>query len=192
MAEDAKESTRFAPVVLAGLVSAAILAVTSAKNWVELDLAADARVGFTDKDLRADSPLALSLSLVVLAAWGVVLVSRRRARLVVLVVAALADLGVLACVLLAPSTLPDQIRTNLSLGHAGSSSMTAAYWIAMVGGIVCLVALGQALRYAPRWPEMSSRYDAPTAGTDTDVSAEDLADRELWKALDEGRDPTES
>ena len=187
-----KEPTRFAPVVLAGLMSAALLAVTSAKDWVRLDLSAAARVGFTDQDLRADSPLALALSLVVLAAWGVVLVTRRRARMVVLALAVLADLGVLACVLRAPGTLPDQIRTNLSLGHAGSSTSTTAYWLAMVAGIVCLVALGEGLRHAPRWPEMSSRYDAPSAQTEADVSGEDLADRELWKALDEGRDPTES
>jgi uncharacterized membrane protein (TIGR02234 family) len=192
MAEAVREPTRFAPVVLAGLISAVLLAVTSAKDWVELDLSAGARVGFTDQDLRADSPLALSLSLVVLAAWGVVLVSRRRARMVVLVLAVLADLGVLACVLRAPGTLPDQIRTNLSLGHAGSATTTTAYWLALVAGIVCLVALGAGVRLVPRWPEMSSRYDAPEAGTAADVPAEDLADREFWKALDEGRDPTES
>ncbi|RNL79679.1 Trp biosynthesis-associated membrane protein [Nocardioides marmorisolisilvae] len=190
-----KQPTRFGPVVLAGLMTAALAAVTSAKAWVRLDLPASARVGLTADDLRADSPLALALSLVVLAAWGVVLVSRRWARQVVLVIALLADIGVLACLVRAPGDLPDQIRTQLSLGHAGSASPTAAYWVALVATLLGLVAIGQGVRYAPRWPEMSSRYDAPTgAGSDgpgDDVRAEDLADRELWKAMDEGHDPTE-
>ncbi|MFL6173761.1 MAG: Trp biosynthesis-associated membrane protein [Marmoricola sp.] len=191
----AKAPTRFGPVVLAGLMTAALSAVTSAKAWVELDLPASARVGLTADDLRADSPLALALALVVLAAWGVVLVSRERTRRIVLALAALADLGVLACVVRAPSELPDQIRTQLSLGHAGDASPTAAYWIALVTAIAGLAAIIEGLRFAPRWPEMSSRYDAPSGSGGNQpteaVADEDLADRELWKAMDEGRDPTQ-
>jgi len=183
-------ATRFGPVVLAGLMTAALMAVTSAKTWVEIDLPGTARAGLSDGDLRADMPLALALSLVVLAAWGVVLVSRKRARQVVLAVALLADLGVLVCVLRAPSTLPGQIRTQLALGHAGTSSLTPAYYVAMVAAIAAPVAIGQGLKYAPRWPEMSSRYDAPTASSPEAVPAEELADLELWKALDDGQDPT--
>lgn len=185
--------TRFGPVVLAGLMTAALTAVTSARAWFELDLVEPARVGLTDDNLRADSPLALALALVVLASWGVVLVTRGRVRRAVLLVALLADLGVLACVVRAPFTLPDQIRHQLALGGSGSAHPSPAYLVAAVAAVLGLLAIAAGLQFVSRWPEMSSRYDAPTGpATGADRSAEDtdLADRELWKAMDEGRDPT--
>ena len=43
----------------------------------------------------------------------------------------------------------------------------------------------------PRWPEMGTRYDAPAARTPTAVdAADDASNRDLWKAIDEGHDPT--
>ena len=54
-----------------------------------------------------------------------------------------------------------------------------------------------ALRLVRTWPEMGSRYDAPTGarGGDGTDPAEAPADHpteniDIWKALDEGRDPT--
>ena len=47
------------------------------------------------------------------------------------------------------------------------------------------------LALVPRWPEMGTRYDAPTGAGAAD--AHDAAPKEnidIWKALDEGRDPT--
>ncbi len=38
----------------------------------------------------------------------------------------------------------------------------------------------------PSWPEMGDKYDRPT-GPPAEQADDDLA---LWKALDEGRDPT--
>lgn len=181
----------FGPVLLLGLATAAVTSVTSARAWFRLDLPQLARVGLTDTELHADMPLALALSLVVLAGWGVVLVSRRRARLVALVVALIADLGVLACAARAPFTLPDQIRAQVLAGDHVAADPTYAYLIATAAAGLSLAALVAGLRLAPRWPEMSSRYDAPTGGPAEPVAAEDLADLELWKALDEGRDPTE-
>ena len=69
----------FGPVVLGGLGSAAIVAVASARDWFRLG--SNEKVGFLvpDDQLRADMPLALALSLVLLAAWGVVLVTGVRA-----------------------------------------------------------------------------------------------------------------
>ena len=54
-----------------------------------------------------------------------------------------------------------------------------------------------ALRLVRTWPEMGSRYDAPTGarGSDSTGPAEARTDHpteniDIWKALDEGRDPT--
>ena len=42
---------------------------------------------------------------------------------------------------------------------------------------------------APRWPEMGSRYDAPTGRPGR--RPEDLDDLDLWRAIDQGHDPTD-
>jgi len=189
MAEQDEQPTRFAPVVLAGFASAAVLTVTAARNWFELG-GNKMGVGVPSSELRADMPLALALALIVLAAWGVVLVTGPRARRLVLALAGVADLGIVACVVAAPMTLPDQIRTDLAVDGGLRGEPTTAYLVAAVVVVLALAPIVAGWRLAPLWPEMSSRYDAPTAAataSDPDAPTDDLS---LWKALDEGRDPT--
>jgi hypothetical protein len=190
MAED-EQPTRFAPVVLLGAASAAVLAVTGARDWFVVNPDGKILLGVTDADRSADMPLALALALVLLAAWGVVLVTRSRARRLVLVVAGMATLGVGACLVRAPFVLPDQIRTGLAYDGPTNADPKLAYVVACVALPLALAAIAAGWRYVPRWPEMSSRYDAPTARSTEQEPAAELADLELWKALDEGRDPTE-
>ena len=48
-----------------------------------------------------------------------------------------------------------------------------------------------AVRLVPSWPEMGSRYDAP--GTPAPATEpEPTREQDLWAALDEGRDPTDT
>ena len=42
---------------------------------------------------------------------------------------------------------------------------------------------------APGWPAMGSRYDAPGARADAEDAAPDT-EQDMWRALDDGRDPT--
>ena len=77
---------------------------------------------------------------------------------------------------------------------SGGSKLAARWWFwaAAAGALLSLVATGLAVWWAPAWPEMGSRYDAP-AGTTAPTPAADPAEQsnlELWKAIDEGRDPT--
>ena len=52
------------------------------------------------------------------------------------------------------------------------------------------LAAAAAVRYAPAWPEMGSRYEAPVGAPAT--TAEDAdGNLDLWKAMDEGHDPTD-
>jgi hypothetical protein len=55
--------------------------------------------------------------------------------------------------------------------------------VAGVAASLSAAGFGVVLARAQRWPEMSRRYDAPT-------DQESRTDNDLWKALDEGRDPT--
>jgi uncharacterized membrane protein (TIGR02234 family) len=182
-----KRATHFASVVLAGLATAGLAAVASAKPWFAASLDVQQRLGVRESDRSADMPLALALALVVLAAWGVVLVSRTRARRVVLTLSALAAAGLVACVVAAPFSLPGQVRDQVGAGR-GSFGVGPSGWYvaAAVAAVLGLVAVLAAWVLAPRWPAMSSRYDAP-AGRRTSEAADETS---LWKALDEGRDPT--
>ena len=57
--------------------------------------------------------------------------------------------------------------------------------------VLSVVPAALAVRLVPTWPEMGSRYDAPGS---REPSTEETPTREqdLWAALDEGRDPTDT
>jgi uncharacterized membrane protein (TIGR02234 family) len=146
-------------------------------------------------DEVASSPLGTALAFVVLACWGVLLVTRGRFRRGVAALAVLTALGYAATVAWAPSNLPDHLaeqvrrRTGTTLDD---TAITGWFWLAVVAGVLVLASTVLALRLVRTWPEMGTRYDAPTgapaAGTDDAVPPTDNID--IWKALDEGRDPT--
>lgn len=187
MADDAKPRTGFGPTVLAGLATAGLTAVASGKPWFRAAVDPNLVAGVRDSDRSADMPVALALGLVVLAGWGAVLVTRGRFRRAVAGLALVAALGVIASVVSAPFTLPDQVRENLPGGSQHVSvSPTGWFVTAAVAAVLSGVVLVLAWRQIPAWPTMSSRYDAPA----TQPSAE-ADDADLWKALDAGRDPTD-
>ena len=175
-----------APVVLAGLATSALTAVAAGKPWFRAAVDFKLVSGVRDSDRSADMPLALALSLVVLAGWGAVLVTRGRVRRAMAAVALVAAVGVVSCVVAAPFTLPDQVRENLLPGSDDVSvSMTGWFVASAIGAVLAAVVLAVAWLRSPGWPTMSSRYDAPaTRSTGAD-------DTDLWKALDAGHDPTD-
>ena len=184
----------FAPVLGVGLAAGILVAVAGNRTWLDYDDAAtraalDAVVGGVD---AGQMPLATALALVVLACWGVVLVSRGGFRRAVAVLGAVAALGVVATVVSAWFLLPDQRVEPLAL-EAGSMrglSWTGWYWAAAVGSVLSVTATAAAVRWVPDWPEMGSRYDAPGAAERPQEAGEDQTNLDLWRSIDEGRDPT--
>ncbi|MFC4784635.1 Trp biosynthesis-associated membrane protein [Nocardioides sp. MAHUQ-72] len=185
----------FGPVVLLGLVGAGLAAVAGNKPWAHAE--GDSAGQLSSLALSVDSgkaPAAGALALVVLACWGVVLVTRGRVRRAVALLGAVASLGTLAAVVAGWSSVVDTLRadyaavgiTDVAVSHTGW------FWAAAAGAVLSLVATVLAVRWAPAWPEMGSRYDAPTGGRPAQaaVAPEDQSNLELWKAIDEGRDPT--
>ncbi|HET6651533.1 MAG TPA: Trp biosynthesis-associated membrane protein [Nocardioides sp.] len=180
---------RFGPTVLAGLGASALTAVAAAQPWAEAD-GDNAGVAVSAvADGNDVAPLALALALVALASWGVLLVLRGSARRLVAVVGTLAAGGVLAAVVSAfgsaQDAAVDAAQAAGATGDTFTSSLTAWYWTTGVAAAFSLAALGVAVARAPRWPSMGSRYDAPSARETSPATTEDL-----WKALDEGHDPT--
>jgi hypothetical protein len=167
----------FAGTLLLGGASAVVAAVASNAVWAERAADTPGPAGsnqLTGSDLV---PLVVPLALVTLACWGAVLVLRRRGRRVVAVIGAAAGLAAAAVV----------------VGRvAGADDVTGAWpWVVAAAALVTALAFARAWVAAPAWPEMSGRYDR----RDGREPAEDDAPgaqtaTELWRALDEGRDPT--
>lgn len=196
MPEAASGRRTFGPVVLLGLATAALAAVASAKPWIGQDSTAgssDASMAALDSGTRF--PLASAISLVLLAAWGVLLVTRGRVRRTFALLAAVAAAGLLVSVVVAYLTLPETARDSFDelMGRQSSDpGFTGWFWTTAVCAVLALVPAGLAVRLVGRWPEMGSRYDAPGApATTTEVTTTD-PERDLWHALDEGRDPTDT
>jgi uncharacterized membrane protein (TIGR02234 family) len=193
----------FGPVVLAGLAAAGLTALGGSRDWASAPATGPTTgpttglsAGLAFGDTGARVPLAAALSLVVLAAWGVLLVTRRRVRRATAVLACLAATGVVATVLFgygpAADGLTQRMSEGLTDGAVGPVARTGWYWASLVASAVSALATAVAVRLVPYWPEMGSRYDAPGAGRGGSGSGSlaDATGLDLWRALDEGRDPT--
>jgi len=135
-------------------------------------------------------PLVGALALVALAAWGVVLVLRGRARRLVALVGLLASVGALVAVVAGLGTAEEAaIEAAVARGATGDAfrtSLSAWYYLSGVGAVLTAGGLAVAVVRAPGWPAMGSRYDAPSAP----AAAAPTTEEDMWRALDEGRDPT--
>jgi uncharacterized membrane protein (TIGR02234 family) len=185
----------FARAVLIGLGSAALVAVAGNQAWAK---AAEGQgIGQEVASVsvavgEAKAPLVTALALVVLASWGVLLVTRGRFRRVIGWVAGVASVGLIAAVLAAFFAAPDVVAdayepygvTEIEV------SRTAWSWLALAGAMLALGAAALAVRDAGRWPQMGRRYDAPGADG-PDPKPGESSSLDLWKAIDEGRDPTD-
>ena len=191
----AERRSTFGPTVLVGLASAALVAVAGNQAWAkaaegqgigEEVASVSAAVG------GAKAPLATALALVVLAAWGVLLVTRGRFRRVLSWVLAVAALGLLVAVVGALFAAPDAVADAYEPYGITEIDVqrTAWSWLALAGSMLALGAAALAARDVGRWPQMGKRYDAPGAAEPTAAPGE-RSNLDLWKAMDEGRDPTE-
>lgn len=192
----AEQRKTFGPILLLGLASGILAAVAGARPWVSgssgtVDTStASAAATFDTTGIR-ESPLAAALALVVLACWGVVLVTRGRVRRTVAALGAVAAIGALVTTVLAFWSLQDALSDALleaSGVDTNQVTFTAWYAAAMIGAVGSVVATLAAVRFTPSWPEMGTRYDSPTGEV---APKEPEGNIEIWKALDEGDDPTE-
>ena len=185
----------FGPVVLLGVASAGLAALAGSRAWVGFDVVEDAgsgsgayssTIGITLNALP-EAPLVAALAFVVLASWGVLLVTRGRVRRGMAMLVVVASAGMLIAVVVAFVTGPDSLRETLAeIQVPIDVHRTAWPWVGVAASLVALVAAVLAWRLVPTWPEMGSRYDAP--GSTPPPREETSLD--LWRALDHGRDPT--
>ncbi len=201
MADARSPRSSFGPIVLLGLAAGALAAVAGSKPWVtgtsgDIDTSVDstsAMASILNIDGARESPLAAALALAVLACWGVLLVTRGLFRRGVAVLALVAAVGLAAATAEGFWSLPDKLADSLvevSGTDTVSTSFTGWYAAALVGAVLSVVATLAAVLRVRSWPEMGTRYDAPGArpsGEEAPVPTDNI---DIWKALDEGRDPT--
>ena len=193
----------FGPVVLLGLAGAALAAVAGNKPWTEAYRAGGDcgtyPADLSGLDLAKDAPLAGSLALALLATWGVILVTRGLVRRLMAVLAVVGSVGFLAATWDARTSLKAAALEDVveRFGQPAAGCEAAAihmndWWpAALAAGLVGLVAALLAVVLAPHWPEMGSKYDAPsTAGGPIAAPLEEQSSTDLWKSLDAGHDPT--
>jgi uncharacterized membrane protein (TIGR02234 family) len=179
----------FGPVVLVGVAGTGVCALSGSKPWG----APDGDAGSTLVDRTGGHvPLAAALGLVGLACWGVFLVTRGRVRRAVAVLGAVVAIALVSTAVVGRASALDSARHGtVDLGRTPAGAHTTGWWwVAIVGAVLALAAAALAVRHAAGWPEMGSRYDAPTGGPATEDPA-DLEDIDLWRAIDQGRDPTD-
>jgi Tryptophan-associated transmembrane protein (Trp_oprn_chp) len=170
-----RPSASLARTVTVGVVSAGLAAVASNAVWaVQRATPAQRPEELAGGDLV---PVVVPLTLVTLACWGAVLVLRRRGRRVVAVLGAAAALAA-------------GVVTSVRAAGAGDLDLTAWPWVVAGATTVTALALGRAWVAAPVWPEMSSRYDRRAESEARGAEPPPQTPAELWRALDEGRDPT--
>jgi uncharacterized membrane protein (TIGR02234 family) len=185
---------RFGPVVLVGLASAGLAAVAGNRDWVGWSAAREkpsSLLTLSGNDVAA-VPLAGALALVLLACWGVLLVTRARVRRVVAGLGLMVAVGMVVTAVLGQRSATDGLHAELA--EVGVEDVTthlvAWFWIYLAAALLSVAAAAAAVRLAPSWPEMSSRYDAPGAApvrADPDDPDNSL---DLWRAIDQGHDPT--
>lgn len=181
--------------MLAGLAGSGVATVGATNPWFVADLVDAAPVGPAVAGTGGQVPLAVSLGLVCLATWGALLVTRGGIRRALALAGAVAAAGLLVTWAWAWWSVPDELERDL-VGRGATSVETSPgpwWWLSGLGGVVALAAAAAGVRLAPGWPEMGRRYDAPSGPmslADGDRSESEATGRDLWRALDEGRDPT--
>ena len=191
----ADQKRTFGPTVLVGLASGAMVAVAGNQAWAKAaegqgigEQVASVSVAVGE----AKAPLATALALVLLASWGVLLVTRGRFRRVISWLVAVVAVGLLAAVVGAFLAAPDAVLDAYKPYGVTDIDVqrTAWTWVALAGAMLALGAAAIAARDVGSWPQMGRRYDAPGAA-DADPDPEERSNLDLWKAMDEGRDPTQ-
>jgi uncharacterized membrane protein (TIGR02234 family) len=185
----------YAPVVLGTLAAGGLAFFTASRTWAHARIAAEGLPPDTVKVSGSDSqPIITALALVAVTAALAVLASSPRLRRIVGVFTVGVAIVAVAVVLFDASSVDEAMSkaVRASPAFTGANSPTTHHTIWPVLTIVAFIGVAGlgaiTARFGPVWPTLSSRYDAPRVRPS---EAEPQTDADMWKALDEGRDPTQ-
>lgn len=186
---------RLYPIAVLGTLTGSGLAFAAlSRPWATVELAAPGMPSrpeeFTGTQL---APAATALAMVCAAgALAYLATSGAPRRLLALVVGIVAALGVVL-VARGLGRIDASVRRMAADTASPSPAVeTSAWWpvVAALGFGLVLVLGSIAVRQSARWPALGRRFDRPPRrAPPRTVATDDPAD--VWRALDEGRDPTE-
>ncbi len=179
--------------LLTGVVGGGLVAVAAARPWATGTIGGQ---GLPELSVSVDGadavPLVAALGLVMLAGAASLAATRSQGRrlagLLLMVAAVVVGWQTLA----AGPAITDALREQ-TVGSVGSAALpdangTAWRWLTLVGAGLSLAAGLAAVWKGPEWPAMGSRYDAPTSARSSRPDVRE--DVDVWRAMDEGEDPT--
>ncbi len=186
----------YGPVVLATLAVGGALVLAAGRPWATTTVRGS---GVPDDALDVTGnqavPLVAALGVVIATAALAVLATRGRWRQGIGVFVVLLGLGAAYLAATAAGATADAVEQAVEASPSftggndpDATSMTPWRWVTAAVGLLAAALGGSIVRLAPSWPVMGGRYDAPNASP-ASADPDDPAD--LWKALDDGRDPTE-
>lgn len=186
----------YAPVVLGTLAAGGLAFFALGRTWARSKVVADGLTTDTVSTTGADAhPLASALALVIIASALAILAASRRIRRVVGVLAVVVALVGIWIIVQGGDALDDTLTAAVEKSPAFTGSnhpdvVEETSWrlVAMVAFAIAAVLGAVTTRLALQWPTMSSRYDAPPVRPSAQQTQDD---HDMWKALDEGRDPTQ-
>ncbi|MEJ7633425.1 Trp biosynthesis-associated membrane protein [Aeromicrobium sp.] len=185
----------YGPVVLGTLAAGGLAFFAASRSWAEVRIATDGLPSDSVSVTGADAqPLVPALAIVIVTAALAVLASSPRVRRVVGAFTILVAIAGAAVVVLDSSSLGDAVGRAVEESPAytgtGSQDFSVSIWkyVTTLGFVVAALLGGVTARLGGVWPTMGSRYESP-AGRPAVTAPQ--SDAEMWKALDEGRDPTQ-
>lgn len=130
-------------------------------------------------------PGAVGIAIVVMAAaLGVLAAGPRLRRVIGLMVASLAVLGVVLVVLADPQTAMDRAQSEAAVSGVAVTWTDGWARAAAAVALAAAAVVGLAVAwFGPRWATMGARYESP--------AAREPEQADLWKAMDDGVDPTD-
>jgi uncharacterized membrane protein (TIGR02234 family) len=193
----------YALTVAGGLAAAGTVAVGVTRPWVTATTMVAGLPRIEAAVTGADAvPLAGACGPVLLASFGAVLATRNRFRQGVgALIVAFAAVAIVSAA--HPGDLSPIIESRLSARGWSAASPYATStqpwrWLVLATALTCLVAGLLVVRLGPGWPTMGKRYEAPESTASPaparheSAGTASLDEETLWRALDEGRDPTRS
>ncbi len=185
----------YAPVVLGTLAAGGLAFFAASRTWAHVRIATDGLPSDSVDVTGADAqPLVSALALVVVTAALAVLAASPRVRRVVGGFTVLIAVAATLVVLFGGSSLDNAVDRAVEASPAftgtGDHEFTATAWkyVTAFAFVIAAILGGITARLGATWPTMSSRYDAPAARPAVTAPQ---SDAEMWKALDEGHDPTQ-
>lgn len=179
---------RWAAIAVCALACAAVLAWSGQRHWatpIGDSVVPPSATGSSVTSLQA--PGVTALALVMLAAWGALLVTRGWLRRAIAAVASLAGAGAIVVSVVTVRQLPDAVARAVN-GPAPDYSYEVWPWLALALSAITTVLGLLAFLSAPSWPSMGSKYEAPAARPEPVLDSDEPAD--IWRAIDSGSDPT--